>query len=175
MAVTSKTLRHTQRRARRSPAMPPLFAQSAFAITVLLAIVAVLLLGGALLGRLQVLADDIRYGRPRTYQMAGFVGHNEASGVPSYFVAMNVNRQVVIVELPGGDATQARTIQGPYLFGAREDLTPVVLSLQDADGDSHVDLFVDIRQERIVYLNRDGAFRLPTPDEQARIIAEHHQ
>src|SRR5207249_4526620 len=36
--------------------------------------------------------NDIQYGRPRTMQIDAFVGHNEAEGVPTHFVAMNLNR-----------------------------------------------------------------------------------
>jgi hypothetical protein len=60
-------------------------------------------------------------------------------------------------------------LSGPYLFGANEELTPLQLQLQDLDGDGKLDLLLDIRQEQLVYLNRDGAFRLPTPEEQAAL------
>jgi hypothetical protein len=82
-------------------------------------------------------------------------------------MALNLNRQATVVELPGGDPTKARTIAGPYLFGADEHLTPVLLSLRDMDGDGTVDLLLDVRSEQIVYLNKNGAFRLPTADEQS--------
>ena len=93
-------------------------------------------------------------------------------GKPTHLMALNLNRQVVVVEIPGGDASKTRTISGPYLFGANEDLTPVTLSLRDMDGDGLPDLLVDVRREQIVYLNRDGAFRLPNADEQARLYTE---
>jgi len=32
---------------------------------------------------------------------------------------------------------------------------------------------VDVRNEQIVYLNRDGSFRLPTPEEQSLLVQEH--
>ena len=67
---------------------------------------------------------------------------------------------------------QVRSLPGPYLFGADEDLTPVILSLSDMDGDGQDDLLVNVRNEQIVYLNRDGGFRLPTPEEQQRLVQE---
>src|SRR5690348_1080202 len=58
----------------------------------------------------QVKMDDLQYGRPRTSQLDAYVGHNEASGVPSHFVAMNLNRRVTVLELPGGDSAKATAI-----------------------------------------------------------------
>ena len=86
-----------------------------------------------------------------------------------------VNRRVRfgVWEQDTGDTAQVRTVPGPYLFGADEDLTPVLLSLRDMDGDGLDDLIVDVRNEQIVYLNRDGAFRLPTAEEQTRLVQEH--
>jgi hypothetical protein len=48
----------------------------------------------------------------------------------------------------------------------------VVLSLADADGDGLADLVVTIHNEQVVYLNRDGAFRLPNPEEWHRLAQE---
>jgi hypothetical protein len=45
-----------------------------------------------------------------------------------------------------------------------------LLSLRDMDGDGQLDLLLDVRNEQIVYLNKDGAFRLPTPAEQAALV-----
>src|SRR5260370_26495196 len=35
--------------------------------------------------------DDLRYGRPRTFQIDAYVGHNEAPGMPSHVVAVNLH------------------------------------------------------------------------------------
>ncbi len=114
----------------------------------------------------RVFLDDWRYGRPRTTHLSGYAGlPAERSGQPSRFIALNLDRQVIIIVIPGGDVKQLQTWQGPYLFGLREDLTPVVLSLQDKDRDGLADLLVTIHQEQLVYLNRDGTFRLPSPEE----------
>ena len=83
-----------------------------------------------------------------------------------------MNRQVTVIEIPGGDPARTRSITGPYLFGAKEDLTPITLELRDMDGDGQPDLLVDVRREQIVYLNRDGEFRLPNAEEQAGLTAE---
>lgn len=174
MAVTSKTLRSTQGPSSRTQVMPPV-RLVLYGVSLLLVTVAVAVLVNLAAQRLRVAVDDLRYGRPRTTQLTGYVEHGEAAGQPTHLMALNLNRQVAIIELPGGDASKARTIMGPYLFGANEDLTPVHLALQDMDGDGVADLLVEVRQEQIVYLNREGAFRLPTAEEQARLRQDHQQ
>jgi hypothetical protein len=173
MAVTSKDLRSSRPVRRADPRAYQRVHIALYGVSLLLAAMLVYGVVGLAFDRAHVLYDDLRYGRPRTDQITAFVGHHEAAGVPTHLVAMNLNRQVVIVEMPGSDPAQTRTILGPYLFGANEDLTPVKLSLADVDGDNVLDLLVDVRQEHIVYLNHDGVFRLPTPAEHARLLASY--
>jgi hypothetical protein len=170
MAVTSRQLRSVSRTRSYQPAtMPNHLHVAAYGVTLLFAALALYAVMGMVMSKVQVLIDDIRYGRPRTTQLTEFVGHGETTGLPTHLMAINLNRQVVVVELPGGDPSQVRTLPGPYLFGADEHLTPVFLSLKDIDGDGSADLLLDVRREQIVYLNKDGAFRLPTPEEDAQI------
>lgn len=138
-----------------------------YAATALLLLVAVYALVGSLVERTRVAIDDIRYGRPRTTHLEGFVGHGEDRGTPTHLIAVNLNRRVVLFELPGGEPSVARVVEGPYLFGADESLTPIELRLNDMDGDGTLDLLVTIRREQVVYLNKEGMFRLPTAAEQA--------
>ncbi len=171
MAVTSRELRTVPARERAAPV--PLHDTNPITR------ITFLLIGGILLYLLvstsvhwgRMLLDDLRYGRPRTTHLQGFVGHAEASGQPSHFIALNLNRQVVVLELPGGDPAQVRSLPGPYLFGADEDLTPVQLALDDVDGDGANDLLINVRNEQLVYLNKDGNFRLPNPEERQQLMA----
>lgn len=117
----------------------------------------------------QVKLNDLQYGRPRTMQMDAYVGHGEADGVPSHFVAMNLNRRVTIFEMPGGDSTKVNTIVGPYLFGQGEDLTPVTMSSFDLNTDGMADLLVSVKNEQLLYLNDGASFRLATPEERLAI------
>ena len=117
----------------------------------------------------QVKMDDLQYGRPRTMQMDAYVGHSEAEGVPSHFVAMNLNRRVTILEMPGGDSTKVNTIVGPYLFGQGEDLTPVTMGAQDLNADGRSDLIVSVKNEQLLYLNDGATFKLATAEERAAI------
>src|SRR5438067_1624090 len=117
----------------------------------------------------QVKLDDLQYGRPRTMQMDAYVGHSEADGTPSHFVAMNLNRRVTILEMPGGDSAKVNTILGPYLFGQGEDLTPVSLSSTDLNADGKADLTVTIKNEQLLYINDGATFHLATPEERLAI------
>lgn len=172
MAVTSQDIRSEGRG--RSAAMPRSIGAFAYLVTGVLAAAAIYVLVSTFVGWAEVRIDDFRYGRPRTTHVEGYVGHGaEVGGRPTRLVGLNLDRQVVVLEIPAGDVSQIRTIMGPYLFGAREDLTPVLLYLQDMDRDGLADLLVNVRNEQIIYLNRDGAFRLPTPEEQQQLVQEH--
>jgi len=170
MAVTSRAIRVGRRAWSRNHRMQRTAYAALYGTALMLGALAIYALIGAALGRITVIIDDIRYGYPRTMHVQAFVGHGEDAGQPTHLIAINLDRQVVVLELPGGDPSQVRSITGPYLFGADEHLTPVTISVQDVDGDTLPDLLLDIRRERIIYLNRDGFFRLPTPEEQARLM-----
>ncbi len=115
----------------------------------------------------QIKMDDFKYGRPRTSQLDAFVGHGEANGTPSHFVAMNLNRRVTIMEFPGGDVTKPMVLVGPTLFGRDQDLTVVKLQVEDINGDNKPDLTVQVKDERLVYINEGAAFRPITAEELA--------
>jgi hypothetical protein len=120
----------------------------------------------------QVTADDVAYGRPRTSHLDAYFGHaGEQAGQPSHVLAINLERRVVIIELPGGDTQGASTLTGPYLFGSDEDLTPIKLSSADINGDGQPDLLVDVKNEQLVYINdKDkNSFHLLTNEERAKL------
>lgn len=110
----------------------------------------------------QVHQDDVTYGRPRTYQCDARVGHNDAR-LPSHFIALNLHKQVEIIEFPGGDATHAHVYLGPTLLGDGQDLTPVTLTFRDVNGDGKPDMLLHIgTQSTLVYINDNGMFRPAT-------------
>ncbi|NJP04900.1 MAG: hypothetical protein HC837_04330 [Chloroflexaceae bacterium] len=176
MAVTSRDMHTTPAWSRsrsprvRGPMMRPRSIRPFiwFILVIQVAIVIYLLVSQAI-GLGQSWIDDLRYGNPRTAHIAGFVGHNEAHNQPSHFFALNLDRQVVVLEFPGGDASNVRTLVGPYLFGADADRHPVMLDLRDVDGDQNVDLLLTVRDEQIAYVNKEGTFRLPTGEEWSTI------
>ncbi len=112
--------------------------------------------------------DDMRYGRPRTFQTDQWVGHNEQGGTPSHFIAINLNRHIEIIELPGGDAAHAKIYLGPQLYGANDDLTPVTLIFADVLNHHKLDMIVNFQGSRIVFVNDQGSFRPLRPSEQAQ-------
>src|SRR5712691_8228603 len=73
--------------------------------------------------------DDIRYGNPRTYQTDAVVGHGNDSPLhPTHFIAINLNRQAIMVEFPAGNPSGAQSYVVPYyILGQGGDLTPITL------------------------------------------------
>jgi hypothetical protein len=138
-------------------------------ITCLLALLAIYAIMGHVVtwGRERI--DDVRYGTPRTFHVDEVVGHGDGAGTPTHFIAMNLNRQVVVLEIPGGDTSKVRTITGPYLVGAGEDKTPVLLSFDDVNHDGARDMIVNVKNEAIVFINRDNEFKEMTPEERAQL------
>ncbi|KAB8143358.1 hypothetical protein F8S13_10080 [Chloroflexia bacterium SDU3-3] len=175
MAVRSQEMRNAATRAStpslRPVAVTPSVAPHALAyiVTALLALAAISAIMGNVVtwGRTQV--DTLRYGNPRTFQLSEAIGHEDSPANPTHLMAINLNRQVVIIELPGGDSSKVRTLTGPYLFGADEDKTPVLMRLDDLNKDGTRDLVVNIKNEEIVYLNKDGQFQLITAEERSAL------
>lgn len=170
MAVQSRDLRNE----RRAPMSLPVknVGGIAYIVTGILALLAIYVLLSSVIGWGRVLVDDMKYGRPRTFHLTASVGRPEEANAPTHLIAMNLDRQVVILEIPGGDASKVRTLPGPYLFGAGEDLTPVTMRLADMNGDGANDLIVRVKDEEMVYINRDGAFNLITAEERQQLIQQ---
>lgn len=89
----------------------------------------------------QVLLDDWQFGMPRTSQVDHYVGH-EQTHTPTHFTAMNLNGQVYVLEIPGGNPKATHLLIGPNLVGAGAALAPVTLAfLGDA---RHPDLLLSV-------------------------------
>ncbi len=117
----------------------------------------------------QVHQDDVTYGRPRTYQVDAVVGHNDSVTNPSHFIFLNLNRHVVIIELPGGDTTHSRIYNGPTLFGNGQDLTPVTAVFKDVNGDDKIDMIVHIQDQVLVFINDGTQFVPQQPGQQVHL------
>jgi hypothetical protein len=147
--------------------------------TTVLAYGLLLVLGYALLTPVltwgQRRVDDLRYGYPRATQVEGFVGHAEQGGAPTHLMALNLHGQVSVVELPGGDAGQVRSFEGPYLVGADGRYVVPHLALSDLTGDGQADLLLQVREEIVVYVNENGTFRLMTPAERVQLAGAEAQ
>jgi hypothetical protein len=111
--------------------------------------------------------EDLRYGYPRTFQVDAVVGHHDSAAHPSHFLALNEHQQIIVIEFPGGDVTQARTFVGPVLYGPGQDLTPVTLTFRDVNGDGKPDMLVSAGASVFTWLNDKGTFRPARPGEVA--------
>jgi hypothetical protein len=113
--------------------------------------------------------DDLRYGRPRTFQTDAWVGHNEQTGSPSHFIAMNLNGHVEIIEIAGGDPAHTHIYNGPQLYGVDADLAPVTLNFADINGDHKPDMIVTFQGSRIIFINDHDTFRPMLPSERPQV------
>jgi hypothetical protein len=117
----------------------------------------IVIAGSVVLGWVQTASDDLHYGRPRTFQMDAFVGH-ETGRVPSHFIALNLQGQIEIIELPGGDATHARMYVGPHIYGPGADLVPVTLRFVEGAQPHHPDMLILFQNTQVVFRNVNGTF-----------------
>jgi len=117
----------------------------------------------------QVHQDDVTYGRPRTYQMNAVVGHQDSASNPSHFIFTNLNRHIIIIEFPGGDAAHAMIYSGPTLFGDGGDLIPVTGAFKDVNGDHRPDMLVYVQGQTLVFINTGSSFRPLQPGDQINL------
>ncbi len=108
--------------------------------------------------------NDLHYGNPRTYQTDAYVGHHESPGHPSHFIAVNLNRQVIVVEFMGGDPSKSVSYVAPvYIDGDGGNLAPVTVEFRDVNGDQKPDMIIHIhlptQDQPVVFLNDGGRFR----------------
>ena len=138
----------------------PFSRQPRFLLPVGLGMILMLLVviaGSVVLGWMQTASDDLRYGRPRTFQMDAFVGH-ETGSTPSHFIALNLQGQIEIIEIPGGDATHARMYIGPRIYGPGADLVPVTLRFVASAQPHHPDMLIVFQNTQVVFHNVNGTF-----------------
>jgi hypothetical protein len=109
----------------------------------------------------QTQTNDWTYGRPRTFQIDAVVGHHDDASHPSHFIAMNLNRHVLVIEMPGDNPSKALIYTGPTLVGDGQDLTPVTLTFVDVNGDGKPDMEIHILDQVIVFLNNGSKFVAP--------------
>lgn len=125
-------------------------------------------LGSSLLAWINYEHDNIVYGTPRTYQTDAVVGHGgDSQSNPSHFIAVNLNRQIIIVEFMAGNPSKSIDYVVPYnILGQGGNLTPVTLRFCDATGDGKLDMIVDIhlspQDQTFVFVNDGSKFRAPT-------------
>jgi hypothetical protein len=91
----------------------------------------------------QGVQNDWTYGKQRHFEIDAVVGHSDSPTNPSHFTAENINGQIVVIELPGGNASKAKIYQIETVPGNTGN-PPVRLSFQDMNGDGKPDMLVQI-------------------------------
>lgn len=91
----------------------------------------------------QAKEDDWTYGNPRIFQIDAVVGHNDSASNPSHFIAQNLNGNIVVVEMPGGDTRHARSYPVMTLPG-NDSYPPVRLIFKDMNGDGKPDMVIQV-------------------------------
>jgi len=104
--------------------------------------------------------DDLHYGRPRTFQVDAYVGH-ESGKISSHFIALNLQGRIEVIELPGGDASHAHIYLGPQLVGPNADLVPAIIHFVDTRHDHYPDMLVQAGSIQVIFRNANGTF-VPT-------------
>ncbi|HLI89051.1 MAG TPA: hypothetical protein VKV37_10220 [Ktedonobacteraceae bacterium] len=118
---------------------------------------------------------DIRYGYPRTYQTDAVVGHGgDSPQHPSHFIAINMNREAIIIELMAGNPAKSVVYTAPvYIAGQNGNLAPVTLEFRDVTGDKKVDMIVHIhlqnQDQYYVFVNDGSKFRPSNGNDKIRI------
>ncbi len=177
MAVTSRDLHRRptrafptpQRSGRKTPWLGNYHQSILYALLLILFVTSAL---PVLVEQGRIKLDDLRYGQPRTTHLSAYIGRGEEQGLPTHFMALNLNQRVVVFVMPGGDSTHAQVLNGPYLFGAREHLTPIALRVEDVNKDGLGDLMIGAKHEEVIYVNTGETFRLITGEERQALIKE---
>lgn len=106
--------------------------------------------------------NDWHYGQPRTFQTDAFVGHEVDAKIPSHFIAVNLNGNIEVIELPGGDTAHTQRFQVTQLSGEAGKLIPVTLEFVDSQHTHHPDMIVHIQNTEILFHNTNGTFHIAT-------------
>jgi hypothetical protein len=130
----------------------------------MIAAIVLWLLGSSVVAWGQNVYNNWHYGYPRTFQTDTVVGHNNDSKAhPSHFIAMNLNRQIVVIEFPAGDPSKAVSYVAPiYISGNGGDLAPVTLEFRDVNGDGKPDMIIHVwlpgQNQVFVFINNGKSF-----------------
>ncbi len=91
----------------------------------------------------QGVQNDWTYGKQRHFEINAVVGHRDSATNPSHFTAENNNGAIIVIELPGGNVTQAKIYQIETIPNNVNN-PPVKLSFQDMNADGKPDMLVVI-------------------------------
>ena len=91
----------------------------------------------------QGVQNDWTYGKERHFEINAVVGHRDSPTNPSHFTAEYNNGAIIVIELPGGNVTQAKIYQIETIPNNVNN-PPVKLSFQDMNADGKPDMLVVI-------------------------------
>jgi len=117
----------------------------------------------------QEVHDYWQYGMPRTYQTDAKVGHGTAGDPSSHFIAENLEKHIIVIEIPGDEPGKSKIYIGPVLIGPGQEFTPVTLSFEDVNHDGHPDLIIHVEEGTFIFLNQEvkGVWQfVPAPNQQ---------
>lgn len=113
-----------------------------------------------------------RSATPAIFQTTAVVGHDgDSSSHPSYFVAFNLNSQIVVVEFKREDPTTAVQYEVPSTTSiSSQDSISVAFS--DVTGDGKPDMLIYLNQDfKYAFVNDGIKFRQSTPQD---VINQKH-
>src|SRR5260221_4282233 len=117
----------------------------------------------------QTTLNGWHYSRPRTFQTDAVVGHGDSASNPSHFIAVNLNRHVLVIEVPGGDPSKAKIYPITTLFGDGQDLTPVTLTFKNVNGEGKLNMKINSQDQTLVMINENGGVRPLQPREKIEL------
>jgi hypothetical protein len=140
----------------------------------MLAMLALWLIGSTFLAWGIQRYNDVLYGNPRTFQTDAVVGHGDSTEHPSHFIAVNLNRQAIVIEFKAGDPAKSVSYVAPvYIAGDGGDLAPVTVEFKDVNDDKRTDMIIHIHlpsQDQLsVFINDGKGFRPVTSNDKIHL------
>jgi len=105
--------------------------------------------------------DQLHYGDARITRLDADVGH----GGVSTFIAFDLNSQITIIEIPGGNLGQSRIYRAGNLLGSDQEHKIIALEVRNVKGFGKPDLVIHVEGEDapIVLYNNGSSFQWTLP------------
>ncbi len=105
--------------------------------------------------------DQLHYGDARISSLDADVGH----GGISTFIAFDLNSQITIIEIPGGNNDQSRMYKASSLIGADRKHKIITLEARNVKGYGKPDLVIHVQGEDapLVLYNNGSSFQWIPP------------
>ena len=108
-------------------------------------------------------SNTYHYGPNRTTVVSGVFGHNDSQTNQTEIVAINLHGTLLIEAVPSGDISKAKIYStGLSLLGDAGAKTPIILTIQDLNGDHKPDVLIQLPGQSITLklLNTGNDFTL---------------